>query len=411
MPAATISEARRSMQKPGPKKESGGSLSVQVLASTTVWALLWLGAADLALYSLKPLHNVTIGGYLPRDRNPVAYKLNKLQEPWSNPDLLVVGSSLSQASFACADALAANRRAPNIGYELHTHGKAEYLQEKLARLTGKKHFALDLSVGGCLASDAYYLIKKATSIRPDIKAVVLPIAPRDFITNSASSDPDKTPVTSYLNKKSMDGILSEKNSWQTKLEYMLSAIWYYFDIRADYQYLFQCLSCQTLGRAPDLYTADLFSEQFAGNRLVQFSPQMPSAGEVMPRSGKWLDAKWYSKLYNPFSKERLDTQFQYFEKTLQLCKEKNIMVIVVDMPLSRLNRSQMDKQMVPIYMRKLETLTKKYQVRLLKLEDDRDFSDNDFRDSVHLVGTGGKKVVDKIVESVANDKVFLNHLQ
>jgi hypothetical protein len=71
----------------------------------------------------------------------------------------------------------------------------------------------------------------------------------------------------------------------------------------------------------------------------------------------------------------------------------------------------MDKQMVPIYMQKLETLTKKYQVRLLKLEADRDFSDNDFRDSVHLVGTGGKKVVDKIVDSIAGDKVFLDHIQ
>ncbi len=35
----------------------------------------------------------------------------------------------------------------------------------------------------------------------------------------------------------------------------------------------------------------------------------------------------------------------------------------------------MDKRMQPIYMQKLETLTKKYQVRLLKLEDDTDFSD------------------------------------
>ncbi len=56
-------------------------------------------------------------------------------------------------------------------------------------------------------------------------------------------------------------------------------------------------------------------------------------------------------------------------------------------------------------------MTRKYQARLFELQADTDFSDNDFRDSVHLVGTGGLKVIDKVVDGLAADQDFVARFQ
>ncbi len=169
MPPFLSQNARR--KRLALKNVSSRVVFVRILSSAVVWTLLWLGAADLFLHTYRPLHDVKMGGYVPRDRSSISYKLSKLEEPWTNPDLVVIGSSLSQSSFACADALAAKRRAPYTGYELHSYGKSVYLQDKLSQLTGKKLSAVDMSVSGCMASDAYHLLKRAIAIRPHVRSI------------------------------------------------------------------------------------------------------------------------------------------------------------------------------------------------------------------------------------------------
>jgi hypothetical protein len=382
----------------------------RIMTSTAVWILLVLCGVDLLLYFSKPLHNVQIASIVPQDRNPVRVKLEQLALPWCNPDVLVIGSSLSQASFACADALYENRRAPNIGYELYVYGKSRYLESQLLKLTGKKHSVLDLSLGGCMASDAYFMLNKVLSVRSGVKLLILPVAPRDFYDNFSAKDPELSPVGTFLKKKSHESLLSQQGNVQEKTENVLSFVWRYFDIRADYRQMMQLLSCQIFGRAPDLYTSTHFDEPFSKENRVDFNPKPRSAGEVLPDSVKTEDAQRYYKQYNPYTPEKLDVQFRYLEKTFLLCRDHHITPVVIDMPLTQRNLKQLTREMAADYRTKLRALCQKYDVHLDTLQEDVDFTENDFRDSCHLVGSGGKKVIDKLTASLSKDKKVVRGL-
>lgn len=382
----------------------------RLMSSTFIWILLVLGAVDLMLYFGKPLHNVQIASIIPQDRNPVRVKLGHLAFPWVNPDVLVIGSSLSQASFACADALYEKRRAPNIGYELYVYGKSHYLEDQLLKLSGKRHSVLDLSLGGCMASDAYFLINKVLSVRSNVKVLILPVAPRDFYDNLSAKDPELSPVGTFLKKKSLDSLLSQQGTPREKIENTLAFVWHYFDIKADYRQMLQLLNCQIFGRAPDLYTSTHFDEPFSKNNRVDFNPKPRSAGEVLSESFKKEDALRYYKQYNPYVPEKLNVQFQYLEKTFALCRQHHITPVVIDMPLTERNLKQLTPEMARDYYGKLQALCGKYNVHLESLQKDPDFTENDFRDSCHLVGTGGKKVIDKVTASLAKDQKFVSVL-
>ncbi len=382
-----------------------------LLSSTLIWTFLWLVAMDAAISYGKPLRYAYMGGYVLQDSSSVRAKLERLNLPWFNPDLLVIGSSLSQTSFACADALMQKRRAPNLGYETSTNARSVYLEEQLSKLTGKKHSSLELSVGGCMASDAYFLLRRVLSVRSSIRVLVLPMAPRDFQDNSSCTDPEKSPVAAYLKRKSMDSLVSPSISVEERFERALAFLWHYFDIKADYQRLLRLFACQTLGRAPDPYWTAHFSQYLLQDNRVDLWPPPRSAGEVLPWSVKKRDARACFRQYNPYNRDGLQTQFSYLEKTLSLCHERDITAIIIDMPLSEINRRQMSPDLRQQYQFNLKSLSRKYAVHLVSLQDDSDFLDSDFRDSRHMVGTGGKKTIDRTIAVLAKDRDLVSKLR
>ncbi len=376
-----------------------------LLSSTFILTGICLCVLDMALSTSKPLKYVQIGSRILQDGNPVRTKLERLNQPWYNPDVLMIGSSLSREAFALTDAYVQHRRAPDIGYELNSYGKSVYLEDQLQKLTGKKHTTLDFSVGGCMASDAYFLLTKAVEERPQIRLLILPIAPRDFVDNFSEKDPEMSAVGMLLKKKSLATVVSAKSTVKERFESALSSFWYLFDTRADYQAILEKLGCQFFNRAPNLSSAKSF-DPFAVDNRVTFNPPHSRADQVLPQAIKEADARNNSIQYNPYNPERLQVQFQYLEKTLKFCQDKGITVVVIDMPLPEINRREMSAQLSSDYESNLQALCSKYSTRLLPLQKDPDFLDSDFRDSCHVVGSGGKKVIDRLIDFLASDLSF-----
>ncbi len=395
----------------GGRRSREASVSVKpffhtLLSSTFILTGICLCVLDMTLNSSKPLKYVQIGSRILQDGNPVRTKLERLNQPWYNPDVLMIGSSLSREAFALTDAYVQHKRAPEIGYELNSYGKSVYLEEQLQKLTGKKHTTLDLSVGGCMASDAYFLLNKAVEERPQIRLLILPVAPRDFVDNFSEKDPEMSAVGMLLKKKSLATIVSQKSTEKERFESALSSFWYLFDTRADYQAILEKLGCQFFNRAPNIYEAKKSFDPFGVDNLVIFNPPHNRADQVLPQAIKEEDARKNSIQYNPYNPERLKVQFQYFEKSLKFCRDKGITVVVVDMPLPEINRREMSVQLSSDYESNLLALCSKYSTRLLRLQKDPDFLDCDFRDSCHVVGSGGKKVIDRLIDFLASDPSF-----
>ena len=81
------------------------------------------------------------------------------------------------------------------------------------------------------------------------------------------------------------------------------------------------------------------------------------------------------------------------------------------MPLSEINRRQMSTDLRQQYQFNLKSLSRKYAVHLVSLQDDSDFLDSDFRDSRHMVGTGGKKTIDRTIAVLAKDRDLVSKLR
>lgn len=382
-----------------------------VAGSFLIWLLLWLFAADMTLKFTKPLKYVGMGGYIANDKNPVRVKLELLSLPWCRPDVLVIGSSLAMNSFACADAHVYKQPAPHIGYELYSYTKSLYLEEKLKSLTGKNVSAFDLAVGGCMLSDGWEILNKALELRPAVKMVILAVGPRDFVDTTAAENPADSTVIKYLKEQEENVLVPEILSSQRKFERMLSRMWHYFNIRADYKTFFSLLGCSVLDRRADLYSAAAGFVDGDESYKLSFSPRRPSADSVLGPDYKKRDAAIYYNRYNPFSEKRMITQFGYLEKTLALCKEKGIIVVVADLPVSELNRKQMAKEMKEKYYEVMKSTCRKFAAPLVELDRDPLFVDDDFRDTVHPVGSGGKKIIDRVSEAISRDGKLLYEIK
>ncbi len=337
-------------------------------------------------------------------------KFERFSQPWFHPDVLMIGSSLSRETFALTDAYVLHRRPPSIGYELNVYGKSIYLEDKLRQITGKEHTALDLSVGGCMASDTYFLLKSALELRPNIRLLILPLAPRDFVDNNSAPDPEKSAVCSLLKKKSLNTIVSPDASSNEKFECALSSFWYFFDTRADYKRILQILTCQSFNRSLTLHGAAHFEDPNSIDNRVVFNPPRKSAETVLSSAYKEEHAKNSARQYNPYNSRRLKLQFQYMEKTLNLCRGRGISVVVIDMPLPERNRKYMTAELQSQYEANLQSVCKKYSTGLILLQTDSEFVDSDFHDSWHVVGSGGKKVLDRLVQHISMDRTLIASL-
>lgn len=381
-----------------------------VMASSFIWIFFWLAVVDFSLVSFKPLKNVGMGGYIQSDKNPLRIKLEKLLSPACNPDICVIGSSLTMSALACADSLVYHKPFPTIGYGLHSYHQSLYLEEKLAPISGRRPSVFNISISGCMASDAYAILRKCLEIKPSIKTVVLMMSPRDVADNAAARDAEKSTVIQNLRDRFEPIDLKQLFTTQSMLERALSKFWQYFYQRADYKTLLRLFSCETFDRAADLHSASHRLKPQEQDRL-HFGSNRGSANDVWNAEMKRNDAKAFVARYNPYDRELLTMQFEYLERSLALCKARNVVPIVVDLPVPAMNRNVMPRQLKDDYMRSLTSLCRAQNVHLVELQESSDFNDNDFRDTLHPVGTGGKKIIDALSRSVSQNPSMVQKLK
>lgn len=85
---------------------------------------------------------------------------------------------------------------------------------------------------------------------------------------------------------------------------------------------------------------------------------------------------------------------------MQLCKERNIKLYIVAMPLSKTNMALMPPGLYQHYMDTLKTETGKADVPLIDLAADGNYGDDDFYDTVHLNQTGGERFIKQMTALV-----------
>jgi hypothetical protein len=104
---------------------------------------------------------------------------------------------------------------------------------------------------------------------------------------------------------------------------------------------------------------------------------------------------------------RAEAQFNYFERLLQLCQERRVNLMVVNMPLSQDNMKTLPQGFYKQYLSRADQLCAHYGVEFVDLNQGAWTSNSNFVDSVHLKPENSKAFMQKLAQLTAASNLSL----
>jgi hypothetical protein len=358
-----------------------------------LWSIACLVIMDLAIVSLRPLQWIVIPGVMLHDQDPVGDKVERLLSPKDDSNIFVFGTSLSDSAAANAD-FAVRGQKPRL-YERQRHVRANYFDSQLNKQLGLNAKTFSLGIGGGIVKDMELLLEKALASRNAPGLVVITIGPRDFIDNTNSSE-RCTVATYFKSRFTQAKAVTDLPSATTDL---LNKSWNFYRLRSDYHTVFQLLADQwiAISRHEDPKTRlALKTEEPIFDPLI-----------IVGKDDKDRITAFYKDAYKTVQPDKLADQTASFRKMLTLCRERSIPCLVVSMPLSAHNLSQLPAGFAKEYRGLVARECAANGAKFLYLMDDKRFSDNDFRDNVHLTADGSMRFWNLVAAELGRERDFL----
>jgi len=381
----------------------------RLAGSSTVLIAACLLLFEVGVNQIQPLRYFNHTGLTTIRQN---FLVSKLPEALSSPnraDVLILGSSLILVpAVRCDDELHSTRTRYDRWYtrnHISSYVKADYLQDRLADIIGKELTVSNLSVAASMVSDQYLILKKylASGKRPG--ALVVSIAPRDFLDNQRK-EIEKTATYSILADFTCLGdLLESRPSPQELGDFVLGTISSYYKDRADYSCFFQSLASYVSGHPATNYAAA------RGERVTNVQLSLFGQGESLLDGGNPVyetvesvqtEIDHYKEMYLPINMQCFNRQTDYLDKLLSLAEKSDIPTLVIDMPLTEANLSILPETTKKEYQRMVRSVTARHECQLIVADRSRQYFDSDFEDCAHMNAKGGKKLFDQIAVKLAD---------
>jgi hypothetical protein len=418
--------------------------------STLIWLAVLLFVATILLSTTSPLHFVRYNKLTPQNVAEIAlaYKNKQLTSAPAAPDVMILGSSLMMAAVKycdtkyCPDATWANDALKLKVSDFQGYTHAHYLEKLLSKQLGKPIVVFNFSSAACMISDASLILQRAIEAGKAPKVVLFGIAPRDFVDNLVP-DLGRTPAFDTLaNWQCLPQVLpsqmaNAKLAKDSLRDFVLSAIWPFYKEKSNYRTLLADEASKyfshpaTLAEAEKMEIAELPSavvnEAGSGSNNVPTGTKSEGSAQLLPSSSASLTGKQqkentlslpndkfggfasdhiidYRNRYNPANYQRFAQEAEQFVQLLAICRQKRIELVIVNMPITDVNKSLMPMGMYDRYKNNVQKLTYEYGAKFIDLDQANVFHRQDFLDSVHTNPDGGKKVLDHLFV-----KLSLNH--
>jgi len=365
-------------------------LRIQLFSITVVWIILILLAVDFALAKIRPLQYITDLRFIPLDQHPMVSKIPLYLELKDHVDYLFLGSSLPMCAIAEYDQKCFGEPDCKVNSELTRYIGARYLEENLPKLRRCSAKAANLSIVSCMSSDMYIILSKSIDAGKRPGAVVLCIAPRDFMDNFVQPIGRTPPFELLQDWKSVNEILRPSVTISEKRDLLISAIWYFYRVKVDYRTVFTEFAASFFKRPSSLYYASRIG---ATSQQVALPSQQAATLEAIN--------KIYIARYRPPNKRRFDGEMNFFRKLLSLCLKEKINCVVINMPASRSHQSLIDPGMNISYLNATKEACKSFGAEYLDFNDS-EFQSQDFSDGLHLNADGAEKFQKRLIRNMAN---------
>lgn len=325
-------------------------------ASNDLWS--GSGSIDLALADLKRL-----------DRRP---------------DVVLLGSSLMMYPFWAMD------KERNAGIpDIFHHHFSNTLEDALGGHSGRKPVVFSMAIFGQMISDAYIYVDEFLKGDRQPKYLVFGIAPRDF------SDYDLPAPMATMTFKRLIGLNNFSRyadlylpGWQDKADFIAAHACFFYGRRWRLQH------------EVDRALAKAYAAIGIGGGAKPAAAGEAQAGFMLAGSA---DERWanslneYRRRYRNIGERDLSVQTGFLRRLLSTCRERGIKVVLINMPLTDVNRQLFPSGFYESFKKALREATAQPGVTLLDLGDSPDFQHADFWDTTHLNHAGGHKLVERLL--------------
>ncbi|HEY9719210.1 MAG TPA: hypothetical protein V6C69_17170 [Trichormus sp.] len=375
--------------------------------SSTVIALLVFVLINLCCTAIKPIKS---------DRAETAergwsyWSLKALHRADSSKaNVVLLGSSLISAALSECDATFV-AKAP---LDLCFYRDSAYLDQQLRHRFNHQFKTLNLSAPGQIPSDAYLTMKAALldGITPSV--VIYALAPRDFIDHTLK-DPCDTEAFHYLSRvvnidECANDIFRDPFA---RLNWRLSQAVYLYDQAmpltmaaggAGEQMLHNLLALTVGDQAQTLMLNRVCPALLPQYQPFDMEPRTKLATALRQR-GPFLDnLQDYKDRYRCPNEGAYQIQMRFLQRLIGLCQSNDIEVILVNMPITPENSQLLQRSWGDKYRTDVARLCSLHHMAWLDQCQFDQYAHDDFRDSVHLNGFGGKKFVERLVSHMACD--------
>lgn len=298
------------------------------------------------------------------------------------PDVVLAGSSLVMYPFWAMDA----ELNPNLNEFVHYH-QARTLELALEKATNQNHSVYSLASSGQMASDSLLLVGELLKGDRRPQWLVYGIAPRDIYDSNVKSPTATLPFQYLISASNFAQYASNlMPSWDDRFEFLTRSICYLYGHRWDFQ---QQVS-RTIARA---------QKKKAATEAAQATGFNPTSEAALGRWG--FSLKEYTGRYQGIAGADLSLQFNCLDKIASVSKERNIKLVVVNMPLPQRNRDLLPDGFYERYRGELQQHANKAGIKLIDLGTSTEFNDDDYWDSAHLNHVGGHKLLNHILPVIS----------
>ena|GEM_PF-628573 len=364
-----------------------------------------------------------------KDRPPVLTKLLHYEEEHENrPTIMLVGSSLAQYASNLCDFGQFGR--PDLNKEFASYSRFRYLDKVLADAGASRSNGVgtletaNLSNSGAMISEDFLIIKEALRKKNPPMAVVLEIGPRDFIDNM-TPDPYRSRLAQVLTKRQEPFVWRMDRSATENLDITAEKMSLFYSMRGELHDCLVKMACDNLHHPASVYQATLMAKLAPAPASIPIQVENKTAGGAAQVGGndkgtmtfghiddnvgsealKEYSVSEYKGRYLPINKKKWPVELDNFKQLLAYCAEKKVPLIVVNMPLSERNLAVLPADFRAEYEKSVADICREAQrdndnFAYVDLRNDKRFELSDFRDTVHMRSTGGKKLADLLAPLV-----------
>jgi len=301
----------------------------------------------------------------------------------SRPQIVLLGSSLMMYPFWAMDKNADAK----IGDIFHHHDSVA-LRKSLVDAGLKPPTIYNFATFGTMVSDSYIFLNEFCTGDKKPDTVILGFAPRDF------SDSD---VISPMATMSFSTLINLSNFAPYAALYLPS-----FQEKADFVFSHVCWFYARRGKLQREFEKGIH-KTYAFLGVVEQIKQLQKSGFMLDGNAdeRWIaSTNEYRRRYRNIESKSIDVQLGFLRQLIDVCQQRGIRVILVNMPLHKTNRDLLPEGYYAKYRQEIAQVAASENVKLLDLGESDEFVQSDYWDTSHLNHSGGYKLLPHITAAL-----------